>query len=267
MTSTLPGGWTYEDIQFLIEQVKGWPIVMVDDQALGIPAVQDVSADTTEDWGYGISKVTTEKYSVLVQIVPTPSGKGWTHLDVLSGDFPYDKAAVLERLESLLPGTPDCAAGLEQDPALFQEAVEGVEESKEFAEVANTPMPAAQPGDITPRKPPMLTLTMADEGRRLVARGETLVAICSCSIDRSTGEHKYGDWRMYHAGNFLGVLDPESGKQISDPDIRALIKKTSDLYGIQIELAGNTTWILPPKVNLPADVQVGLPAMEVASNE
>ena len=37
MTLVLPPGWTSEDIQFLIEKVKGWPIVLIEDQALGIP--------------------------------------------------------------------------------------------------------------------------------------------------------------------------------------------------------------------------------------
>ena len=260
MTPTLPGGWTYEDLQFLIEQVKSWPIVMVDDQALGIPAVQDIPVDAITDWGYGVSKVTTEKYTVLIQIVPTPSGKGWTHVDMLSGVFPYDKAAVLERLESLVQGTPEHAVGLEQDSAPSQKAVEGLEE------VTSAPMPATPPIDMAPRKPPVQTLTLVDERRRLVAHGDTLVAICSYSVDRSTGEYKYGDWRMYHADNFLGVLDPESGKQVSDPDIWTVIKKTTDLYGIQIELAGDTKRILPPKLAMPTDVQVGLPVMEIASN-
>lgn len=260
MTPILPGGWTYEDIQFLIEQVKSWPIVMVGDRALGIPAVQDIPPDAITDWGYGVSKVTTETYAVLFQIVPTPSGKGWAHVDKLSGTFPYDKTAVLERLESFVQGAPEHAVGLEQDPAPSQKAVEGVEE------VTSAPIPAPPPIDMALRKPPVLTLTLVDERRRLVAHGDTLVAICSYSVDRSTGEYKYGDWRMYHADNFLGVLDPESGKQVSGPDIWTVIKKTTDLYGIQIELASDTKQILPPKPTMLTDVQVGIPAMGMASN-
>ena len=102
MTHVLPPGWTSEDIQFLIEKVKGWPIVLVEDQALGIPTTHSIPPEAISDWGYGVLKADTEEYTVLYEITRTPSGKGWAYVDVISGCFPYNKAAVLERLASLL---------------------------------------------------------------------------------------------------------------------------------------------------------------------
>ncbi len=80
MIPVLPAGWTTDDIQFLIEKVKGWPIVLVDDQALGIPTTQSIPSEAISDWGYGVLEAETEKYTVLYEIIQTPSGKGWAHV-------------------------------------------------------------------------------------------------------------------------------------------------------------------------------------------
>ena len=116
MTHVLPTGWTSEDVQFLIEKVKSWPIVLVEDQALGIPTTQSIPPEAISDWGYGVLKADTEEYSVLYEITRTPSGKGWTYVDVLSGSFPYNKVAVLEHLTSLVENHAENAVANEATP-------------------------------------------------------------------------------------------------------------------------------------------------------
>ena len=71
-------------------------------------------------------------------------------------------------------------------------------------------------------------------------------AICCCSVDRGTGEIRYGQWRMYHA-NFLGILDPDTNQQVCGPDIWTIIKRTGEIYGVQVELEGAPDWIMPAK--------------------
>ena len=116
MTHVLPTGWTSEEVQFLIEKVKSWPIVLIEDQALGIPTTHIIPREAISDWGYGVLKADTEEYSVLYEITRTPSGKGWTYVDVLSGCFPYNKEAVLERLTSLLQTRTEDAVANEAIP-------------------------------------------------------------------------------------------------------------------------------------------------------
>jgi len=72
------------------------------------------------------------------------------------------------------------------------------------------------------------------------------MAICCCSVDRGTGEIRYSQWRMYHA-SFLGVLDPVTSQQVCGPDIWTIIKKTSEIYGVQVELEGVPDWIVAAK--------------------
>ena len=50
MTHILPTGWTSEDVQFLIEKVKTWPIVLIEDQALVIPTTHIIPPVAISDW-------------------------------------------------------------------------------------------------------------------------------------------------------------------------------------------------------------------------
>lgn len=239
MIPVLPAGWTTDDFQFLIEKVKGWPIVLVDDQALGIPTTQSIPSEAISDWGYGVLKADTEEYSVLYEITRTPSGKGWAHVDVISGCFPYNKVAVLERLASLVNSRA------ENDDANEAIPVPNLDELVEPEELVahktgNIPAPPEN------NKPVLQTLVFLEEGKRLIAFNEVWRAICCCSVDRGTGEIRYGQWRMYHA-TFLGVLDPITGQQVCGPDIWTIIKKTSEIYGVQVELEGAPYWIMPEK--------------------
>jgi len=246
MTLVLPAGWTTDDIQFLIEKVKGWPIVLVDDQALGIPTAQSIPSEAISDWGYGVLEAATEEYTVLYEINQTPSGKGWAHVDVVSGCFPYDKIAVLERLASLTETRAENADANEATPVLnLGEIVEPEEHA--------VPETLNAPAALENKKPVAQTLVFLEEGKRLIAFNEIWMAICCCSVDRGTGEIKYKKWRMYHA-NFLGILDPDTNQQVCGPDIWTVIMRTGEIYGVKIELEAAPDWIMPalPALSVPS---------------
>jgi hypothetical protein len=246
MTLVLPAGWITDDIQFLIEKVKGWPIVLVEDQALGIPTTQCIPSEAISDWGYGVLKATTEQYSILYEMNRTPSGKGWAHVDVILGCFPYNKAAVLERLASLIETRAENADANEATPVPnLNELVEP--EELAVPETSNAP-PASEN-----KKPVLQTLTFLEEGKRLIAFNEIWMAICCCSVDRGTGEIKYEKWRMYHT-NFLGILDPVTNQQVCGPDIWTVIMRTGDIYGVKVELERVPDWIMPalPALSVPS---------------
>ena len=234
MTHVLPTGWISEDIQFLIEKVKGWPIVLVEDQALGIPTTHCIPPEAISDWGYSVLKADTEEYSILYEIIRTPSGKGWAHVDVISGSFPYNKIAVLERLASLLETYVENANFIEAIPVpKLSEFVE----SKEPAAPETRNIPAALENNK-----PVQTLTFLEEGKRLMAFNEIWMIISCASVDRGTGEIKCGPWRMYHA-NFIGVLDPVTNQQVCGSDVWTIIKRTNEIYGVRMELEGVPDWI------------------------
>lgn len=234
MTHVLPSGWKSEDIQFLIEKVKGWPIVLVEDQALGIPTTHGIPPEAISDWGYGVLMAETEKYTVLFEITRMPSGKGWAHVDVISGCFPYNKAAALERLASFIKTDTENADQKEVTPV--QKLEELVETKGSTAlKTGNTPA-------VLENNEPVQTLIFLEEGKRLVASNDIWMAICCASVDRGTGEIKCGPWRMYHA-NFIGVLDPITDQQVNGPDIWTVIKRTSEIYGVRMELEGVPDWI------------------------
>jgi hypothetical protein len=235
MTLVLPAGWTSEDVQFLIEKVRSWPVVLIEDQALGIPTTQSIPPEAISDWGYGVLKATTEEYTVLFEITRTPSGKGWAHVDVISGSFSYNKITVLERLASLIETHFENADVNEATPV---PKLSGLVESKESAAPKTGNTPAALENNK-----PVQTLTFLEEGRRLIAHNEFWMAICCSSVDRGTGEIKCGQWRMYHA-NFIGVLDPITNQQVYGPDVWTVMKRTTEIYGVQMELEGVPDWIM-----------------------
>ena len=235
MTHMLPTGWTSEDVQFLIEKVRSWPVVLIEDQALGIPTTQSIPPEAISDWGYGVLKAETEEYTVLFEITRTPSGKGWAHVDVISGSFSYNKIAVLECLVSLIEPHSENADVNEATPV---PKLSGLVESKEPVAPETGNMPAALKNTKS-----VQTLTFLEEGKRLMAFNEIWMAICCASIDRGTGEIKCGPWRMYHA-NFIGVLDPITNQQVDGPDVWTVLKRTSEIYGVQIELEGVPDWIM-----------------------
>ena len=235
MALVLPAGWTSEDIQFLMEKVKSWPIVLVEDQTLGIPTTHSIPSEAISDWGYSVLKADTEEYSVLYEITRTPSGKGWTYVDVLSGCFPYNKVAVLERLTSLLQTRTEDAVANEAIPVPNPNEL-GEPKEPAVLKTENKPM-------VQEQKKPIQTLIFLEEGKRLMASNEIWMAICCASVDRDTGEIKCGPWRMYHA-NFIGVLDPVTNQQVCGSDVWTVMKRTNEIYGVQMELEGFPDWIM-----------------------
>jgi hypothetical protein len=89
--------------------------------------------------------------------------------------------------------------------------------------------------DLPPAGEPLM---VTDEGNRLVAANSTLKAVCPCRTDASG--RKPGTWSLYHAGNFLGIPDPESGKQIAAEDLSEVIDRASLLYGVRFILGYST---------------------------
>ena len=234
MALVLPSGWTSEDIQFLIEKVRSWPVVLVEDQALGIPTTHSIPPEAISDWGYGVLMAETEEYTVLFEITRMPSGKGWAHVDVISGCFPYNKAAALERLASFIKADTENADQKEVMPAQKLEELVETRDST-ASKTGNTPA-------VLEKNKSVQTLIFLEEGKRLVASNDIWMAICCASVDRGTGEIKCGPWRMYHA-NFIGVLDPITDQQVNGPDIWTVLKRISEIYGVRMELEGVPDWI------------------------
>ena len=105
MTIPLPSSWTLEDIRFLIEQVEKYPVVLVNLPELGIPTVEyTLTVTGAEQVEAGIVRVHTPECVFLFDIrKKTPSGKTWDCVKMVSGTYPYDKAAVIACLETFLP--------------------------------------------------------------------------------------------------------------------------------------------------------------------
>jgi hypothetical protein len=176
----------------------------------------------------------TEEYTVLFEITRMPSGKGWAHVDVISGCFPYNKATALERLASFIKADTENADQKEVTPV---QKLEELVETRGSAALKTGNTPA-----VLENNEPVQTLIFLEEGKRLVASNDIWMAICCASVDRGTGEIKCGPWRMYHA-NFIGVLDPITDQQVNGPDIWTVLKRISEIYGVRMELEGVPDWI------------------------
>jgi hypothetical protein len=101
--AALPPDWTEEDITFLLTQLELGPI-LVADVALGFPTIHDMP--NADHMGYGLFRATGDGYTLYFDgggaMRKTPSGKGWTQLDV-QGEYPYDLGAARAILERYLP--------------------------------------------------------------------------------------------------------------------------------------------------------------------
>jgi hypothetical protein len=242
MALELPAGWTFEDIQFLIEKVKSWPVVLVEDQALGIPTTQCIPPEAISESEYGVVEAITEKYTVVYVLNRTPSGKGWAHVDVISGDFPYNKAAILEHLRLLVEAHPINA---DADPKIQVPNSDELVATKETLIQKTGNKPEALENNI-----PVQSLTFLEQGKRVMAFNNNWMAICCSSIDRATGEIRCGQWRMYHA-NFVGVLDPATDQQVIGPDLWAITIRICEIYGILMKLEEVPDWIKQSKSTAP----------------
>ncbi len=102
LAAPLPDGWTEEDVIFLFDKLAAGPI-LVGDTRLGLPTIHDFL--DAEHLGYGLFRVNGEGFTLQFDggsaMGRTPSGKGWTRLDV-QGDYPYDFEGVSEVLQTYL---------------------------------------------------------------------------------------------------------------------------------------------------------------------
>ena len=102
----LPDGWAVEDIRFLLGILESAPILVADTN-LGIPTIHDDFGAEVQHCGFGVMKVAGPGYELIFDaggaMERTPSGKGWTRLDIRNGKYPYDSKAVREKLEAYLP--------------------------------------------------------------------------------------------------------------------------------------------------------------------
>ncbi len=100
----LPPGWTPEDIAFLLDKLDKGYFVLVADAALGIPTIHSIAG--VEHMGYGVFRATTDDYEINFcgggALERTPSGQGWTAINVSRGVFPYDTDQVRRVLQDWL---------------------------------------------------------------------------------------------------------------------------------------------------------------------
>lgn len=116
----LPEGWAVEDIRFLLGILESAPILVADTK-LGIPTIHDDFGAEVQHCGFGVMKVAGPGYELIFDaggaMERTPSGKGWTRLDIRNGKYPYDSQAVREKLEAFLP-KDDPSQTADPSPAL-----------------------------------------------------------------------------------------------------------------------------------------------------
>ena len=139
----LPEGWAVEDIRFLLGILESAPILVADTK-LGIPTIHDDFGAEVQHCGFGVMKVAGQGYELIFDaggaMERTPTGKGWTRLDIRKGKYPYDSQAVREKLEAFLPKddpsqTADPSPALPADDAAKSEQsdrqpVDGASEDK-----------------------------------------------------------------------------------------------------------------------------------------
>src|SRR5271157_1692459 len=119
----LPEGWAVEDIRFLLGILESVPILVADTK-LGIPTIHDDFGAEVQHCGFGVMKVAGQGYELIFDaggaMERTPTGKGWTRLDIRNGKYPYDSKAVREKLEAYLP-KDDPSQVADPSPALPEE--------------------------------------------------------------------------------------------------------------------------------------------------
>lgn len=166
-TAALPEGWTEEDLAFLLTQLELGPI-LVADAALGFPTIHDIP--NADHLGYGLFRAIGEGYTLYFDgggaMQRTPSGKGWTPLDV-QGEYPYDLGAARAILKRYLQ---------ESTPAPDQ--VELLTETEAVDLLEETLSPTTNPAQT-------LTVDMIDAMKR-VQKAEILP---DEPVEEPTGDH------------------------------------------------------------------------------
>lgn len=102
--SPLPDRWTVDDLRFLLDRLDRGAIILVADNRLGIPTIHDIPS--AEHCGCGVFKAVTPDYTIVFDaggaMERTPSGRGYTGVQVRAGLFPYDTEGVRAKLEAWL---------------------------------------------------------------------------------------------------------------------------------------------------------------------
>lgn len=116
--SPLPDHWTVDDLRFLLDRLDRGAIILVADNRLGIPTIHDIPS--AEHCGCGVFKAVTPDYTVIFDaggaMERTPSGRGYTGIQVRAGVFPYDTEGVRAKLETWLQVAEERAKRAKAEP-------------------------------------------------------------------------------------------------------------------------------------------------------
>jgi hypothetical protein len=126
--AVLPEDWTVEDIRFLLEKLETGPLLVADTK-LGIPTIHSHFGAEAEHCGFGLFKVKGAGFTLHFDaggaMERTPSGKGWTRLQI-DGDFTFDTGAVKAKLEEYLERTAPPYPAKEERDLQFTVETEGL---------------------------------------------------------------------------------------------------------------------------------------------
>jgi hypothetical protein len=130
--AALPEGWTTEDIRFLLEKLEAGPLLVADTQ-LGIQTIHSRFGAEAVHCGFGLFKVKGAGFTLHFDaggaMERTPSGKGWTRLQI-DGEFTFDSGAVKAKLEEYLQtAAPADPAGEEAGAQIAGAAEEATDPS------------------------------------------------------------------------------------------------------------------------------------------
>jgi len=105
VSEKLPDGWKIEDIEFLLKKVKdGRHRILVADSKLGIPTIHDFAG--TRHCGMGVMKATLDGCTITfdagASMDRTPSGQGFTGIQVTKGEYDYPFDEVRAKLEAIV---------------------------------------------------------------------------------------------------------------------------------------------------------------------
>jgi|GEM_PF-688594 len=112
--TSLPDGWTVDDIRCLLDALEKGPIV-ISCSKLGIPTIHDHEqfGAKVEHLGFGFFQGKGDGFTISFdgggEMHRTPSGQGWSPLRIDGADkcpYKYDLDGVRQKLQSYLPATP-----------------------------------------------------------------------------------------------------------------------------------------------------------------
>ena len=198
-TVQLPKGWTREDVEYLLKRIKDGHIVLVGDTNLGIPTIHDEANDKAEHLGFGCFKVYGKNswtFDGGGAMSRTPNGKGYTIVQVISGTFPYDRNAIIHKLETYLVHEPiSVQIQTETAPVPTSKPIQAPVQAEPTPAPSPTPSPAIQVVDFKYRAQGVITTHPA----------HGLVKVLYARIVRQVEA-------QYAATRFNGIVELENGK-------------------------------------------------------